>query len=221
MIKVRLQCSPRGTYAGPWDCLKRTVQSEGPRALYKGPSVPSNESTSRQGEENQRKGADPPPLRRGHRRDASSFWLDLVGFSLDGGLSVIISVEQLKALPLPMTNPPRCSSLLSLFFLLPQGSLHQVCHFPSSLPHNLASIDKRSVSSAPTQPSQYRIAIARMESGWPSGWRDDGSGKDKAGEANLVKLSLPGHFVRLPLHILFNWITTRAIPFFSHCRGFH
>lgn len=36
VIKVRLQCSPRGTYAGPWDCLKRTVQSEGPRALYKG-----------------------------------------------------------------------------------------------------------------------------------------------------------------------------------------
>ncbi|GAA5882129.1 hypothetical protein JCM3774_005450 [Rhodotorula dairenensis] len=98
VIKVRLQCTPRGTYAGPWDCLKRTIQSEGPRALYKG--------------------ATPPAF----------------GWTLSDSLLM--------------------------------GSLHQ-----------------------------YRIAIARMESGWPSGWRDDGAGKDQAGEANLVKLSLPGHFI--------------------------
>lgn len=60
MIKVRLQCSPRGTYAGPWDCLKRTVQSEGPRALYKGPFVRSENremgQTFQRGEEHHRKG---------------------------------------------------------------------------------------------------------------------------------------------------------------------
>ncbi|BGP57295.1 hypothetical protein JCM8202_002872 [Rhodotorula sphaerocarpa] len=98
VIKVRLQCSPRNAYAGPWDCLKRTVRSEGPRALYKG--------------------ATPP----------------LVGWTLSDSLLM--------------------------------GSLHQ-----------------------------YRIFIARIESGWPSGWRDDGSNRNKAGEANALKLSLPGHFV--------------------------
>jgi solute carrier family 25 carnitine/acylcarnitine transporter 20/29 len=36
MIKVRLQCSPVGTYAGPLDALKKTVGAEGLRALYKG-----------------------------------------------------------------------------------------------------------------------------------------------------------------------------------------
>lgn len=118
-----------------------------------------------------------------------------------------------------MTNPPRCSLPLFTFFFFssPQGSLHQVCHVPSSHSHNLASIDKRSVSSVPTQPSQYRIAIARMESGWPSGWRDDGSGKDKAGEANLVKLSLPGHFVRFAPTLL-TGSTTNPSPD-SYCPG--
>ncbi|POY72121.1 hypothetical protein BMF94_4853 [Rhodotorula taiwanensis] len=105
VIKVRLQCSPRGAYAGPWDCLKRTVQSEGPRALYKGLFT------------------------------SSSF---------------------------------RDSTTFAAFWQANQAD--------------------------PSRP-QYRIFIARIESGWPSGWRDDGSGKDKAGEANALKLSLPGHFI--------------------------
>lgn len=35
-IKIRMQVSPPGTYAGPLECLKRTIRHEGPRALYKG-----------------------------------------------------------------------------------------------------------------------------------------------------------------------------------------
>ncbi|GAA5924120.1 hypothetical protein JCM1841_004579 [Sporobolomyces salmonicolor] len=40
-IKIRMQCSEPGTYKGPYDCLMRTVRSEGPRALYKGASAPA------------------------------------------------------------------------------------------------------------------------------------------------------------------------------------
>ncbi|GAA5980021.1 hypothetical protein JCM11641_008265 [Rhodosporidiobolus odoratus] len=41
VVKVRLQCSPQGTYAGPLDALKKTVGREGPRALYKGATPPA------------------------------------------------------------------------------------------------------------------------------------------------------------------------------------
>lgn len=74
---------------------------------------------------------------------------------------------------------------------LVQGSLHQV---RSATRRHSRHSGKRTQTD-PSRP-QYRIFIARIESGWPSGWRDDGSGKDKAGEANALKLSLPGHFVR-------------------------
>ncbi|MBW0507742.1 hypothetical protein O181_047457 [Austropuccinia psidii MF-1] len=40
-IKLRLQCSPRNFYAGPLDCLSKTLQREGFRALYKGASPPA------------------------------------------------------------------------------------------------------------------------------------------------------------------------------------
>ncbi|WVQ80377.1 hypothetical protein IAT38_002482 [Cryptococcus sp. DSM 104549] len=40
-IKTRLQCAPTGTYTGAWDCFTRTIAKEGPRALYKGASVPA------------------------------------------------------------------------------------------------------------------------------------------------------------------------------------
>ena len=40
-IKLRLQCSPPGTFKGPLDCLLRTIRTEGPRALYKGASPPA------------------------------------------------------------------------------------------------------------------------------------------------------------------------------------
>ncbi|KAI5478901.1 mitochondrial carrier protein [Pseudohyphozyma bogoriensis] len=40
-IKLRMQCSPPGTYSGPLDCLRRTISQEGPRALYKGASPPA------------------------------------------------------------------------------------------------------------------------------------------------------------------------------------
>ncbi|KAG0150970.1 hypothetical protein CROQUDRAFT_668293 [Cronartium quercuum f. sp. fusiforme G11] len=40
-IKLRLQCTPPGHYAGPLDCLVQTVHKEGPRALYKGASPPA------------------------------------------------------------------------------------------------------------------------------------------------------------------------------------
>ncbi|CAK9787390.1 mitochondrial carrier protein [Cutaneotrichosporon oleaginosum] len=40
-IKTRLQCAPPGTFNGAWDCLVKTVTKEGPRAVYKGASVPA------------------------------------------------------------------------------------------------------------------------------------------------------------------------------------
>ncbi|OCF36090.1 solute carrier family 25 (mitochondrial carnitine/acylcarnitine transporter), member 20/29 [Kwoniella heveanensis BCC8398] len=40
-IKTRLQCTPTGTFNGALDCLTKTVSKEGPRALYKGASVPA------------------------------------------------------------------------------------------------------------------------------------------------------------------------------------
>lgn len=40
-IKTRLQCAPPGTFKGAWPCLVETVSKEGPRALYKGASVPA------------------------------------------------------------------------------------------------------------------------------------------------------------------------------------
>lgn len=40
-IKLRMQCSPPGTYSGAMDCLRRTIAHEGPRALYKGASPPA------------------------------------------------------------------------------------------------------------------------------------------------------------------------------------
>ncbi|WRT63653.1 uncharacterized protein IL334_000576 [Kwoniella shivajii] len=40
-IKTRLQCSPPGTYLGAWECVTRTISKEGPRALYKGASIPA------------------------------------------------------------------------------------------------------------------------------------------------------------------------------------
>lgn len=36
-----MQVSPPGTWAGPIDCLLRTVRLEGPRAVYKGASPPA------------------------------------------------------------------------------------------------------------------------------------------------------------------------------------
>ncbi|EAL18152.1 hypothetical protein CNBK1730 [Cryptococcus deneoformans B-3501A] len=36
-----LQCAPPGTFNGAWDCFKKTVSKEGPRALYKGASIPA------------------------------------------------------------------------------------------------------------------------------------------------------------------------------------
>ncbi|WVQ76293.1 hypothetical protein IAR50_005958 [Cryptococcus sp. DSM 104548] len=39
--KIRLQCAPPGTYKGVWDVLAQTVTKEGPRALYKGASIPA------------------------------------------------------------------------------------------------------------------------------------------------------------------------------------
>ncbi|KAI8460006.1 mitochondrial carrier domain-containing protein, partial [Phakopsora pachyrhizi] len=40
-IKLRIQCTKPGFYSGPIDCLKRTIQNEGFRALYKGASPPA------------------------------------------------------------------------------------------------------------------------------------------------------------------------------------
>ncbi|WVR03445.1 hypothetical protein IAU60_000436 [Kwoniella sp. DSM 27419] len=40
-IKTRLQCTPPGQFEGAWHCFKATVSKEGPRALYKGASVPA------------------------------------------------------------------------------------------------------------------------------------------------------------------------------------
>ncbi|GAA6041354.1 hypothetical protein JCM8097_007681 [Rhodosporidiobolus ruineniae] len=40
VVKVRLQCSPLGTYVGPLDALRKTVSAEGPLALYKGATPP-------------------------------------------------------------------------------------------------------------------------------------------------------------------------------------
>ncbi|ORX34669.1 mitochondrial carrier protein [Kockovaella imperatae] len=40
-IKTRLQCTPPGTFGGAWHCFTKTISSEGPRALYKGASVPA------------------------------------------------------------------------------------------------------------------------------------------------------------------------------------
>ncbi|GAA6021690.1 hypothetical protein JCM10207_008541, partial [Rhodosporidiobolus poonsookiae] len=40
VVKVRLQCSPPGTYKGPLDALMKTVRGEGPLALYKGATPP-------------------------------------------------------------------------------------------------------------------------------------------------------------------------------------
>ncbi|RSH90686.1 hypothetical protein EHS25_001291 [Saitozyma podzolica] len=40
-IKTRLQCAPRGTYQGAWHCFTSTISKEGPRALYKGASIPA------------------------------------------------------------------------------------------------------------------------------------------------------------------------------------
>ncbi|WWC97124.1 hypothetical protein V866_004002 [Kwoniella sp. B9012] len=40
-IKTRLQCTPTGTFNGAWDCFTKTISKEGPRALYKGASVPA------------------------------------------------------------------------------------------------------------------------------------------------------------------------------------
>ncbi|KGB77259.2 solute carrier family 25 (mitochondrial carnitine/acylcarnitine transporter) member 20/29 [Cryptococcus deuterogattii R265] len=40
-LKTRLQCAPSGTFNGAWDCFKKTVNKEGPRALYKGASIPA------------------------------------------------------------------------------------------------------------------------------------------------------------------------------------
>ncbi|KAI9635923.1 mitochondrial carrier protein [Dioszegia hungarica] len=39
-VKV-IQCAPPGTFGGAWHCLITTVKKEGPRALYKGASVPA------------------------------------------------------------------------------------------------------------------------------------------------------------------------------------
>ncbi|WVR03461.1 hypothetical protein IAU60_000452 [Kwoniella sp. DSM 27419] len=40
-VKTRLQCAPAGMYKGAWDCVAKTVSKEGPRAVYKGASVPA------------------------------------------------------------------------------------------------------------------------------------------------------------------------------------
>ncbi|WVO14819.1 hypothetical protein L204_102458 [Cryptococcus depauperatus] len=40
-LKTRLQCAPPGTFNGAWECLTKTVSKEGPRALYKGASIPA------------------------------------------------------------------------------------------------------------------------------------------------------------------------------------
>ncbi|BGO91367.1 hypothetical protein NBRC10512_007107 [Rhodotorula toruloides] len=98
VIKVRLQCSPPGTYGGPWECLKTTIRAEGPRALYKGATPPA------------------------------------IGWTLSDSMLM--------------------------------GSLHQ-----------------------------YRLLIARFESGWRSGWRDDGAGLGKDGLSKGLQLSLGGHFI--------------------------
>ncbi|PWN40617.1 mitochondrial carrier [Ceraceosorus guamensis] len=39
-IKVRLQCTPYGTYRGPLDCFLQLARKEGLRALYKGATPP-------------------------------------------------------------------------------------------------------------------------------------------------------------------------------------
>lgn len=39
-VKVRLQASPHGTYAGPWDCARSIVKYEGVRGLYRGLAAP-------------------------------------------------------------------------------------------------------------------------------------------------------------------------------------
>ncbi|KAF8417849.1 mitochondrial carrier domain-containing protein [Tirmania nivea] len=39
-LKVRLQTSPPSHFAGPIDCLKKTIQKEGVRGLYKGTTPP-------------------------------------------------------------------------------------------------------------------------------------------------------------------------------------
>lgn len=40
-IKTRLQCAPPGTFGGAWEVFMSTIKKEGPRALYKGASVPA------------------------------------------------------------------------------------------------------------------------------------------------------------------------------------
>ncbi|GAA5944752.1 hypothetical protein JCM10213_009209 [Rhodosporidiobolus nylandii] len=98
VVKVRLQCSPPGTYAGPLDALRKTVGREGPRALYKG------------------------------------------------------------------ATPPAFGWTISDAMLM--GSLHQ-----------------------------YRMVIAKWETGARSGWRDDGEGPARNGEKEALGLSLGGHFL--------------------------
>ncbi|GAA5904900.1 hypothetical protein JCM6882_003236 [Rhodosporidiobolus microsporus] len=97
VIKVRLQCSVPGTYAGPMDALKQTVRREGALALYKG--------------------ATPP----------------LIGWTISDSM---------------------------------MGSLHQ-----------------------------YRVIIAKWESGMRSGWRDEGAAVGKDGKPEGLGLSLGGHFL--------------------------
>lgn len=51
MIKSRLQSAPEGTYSGFIDCAKKTIQLDGPKALFKGfgpamcRAVPANAAT--------------------------------------------------------------------------------------------------------------------------------------------------------------------------------
>ena len=71
------------------------------------------------------------------------------------------------------------------------GSLHQVR--PSSCSSLLDSLE---LTPHPRARAQYRLIIARAETGDWSGWRDDGKGKSKEGESKSLQLSLPGHFVR-------------------------
>ncbi|GAA6006636.1 uncharacterized protein JCM10292_006015 [Rhodotorula paludigena] len=98
IVKVRLQCSPPGTYSGPLDVLMRTLRQEGPRAMYKGATPPA------------------------------------IGWTISDSMLM--------------------------------GSLHQ-----------------------------YRLIIARAETGDWSGWRDDGKGRSQANEPKNLQLSLGGHFL--------------------------
>lgn len=133
MIKVRLQCTPRGTYAGPWDCLKRTVQSEGPRALYKGSSALQNREWERR---------PPNEVRKIRERELIPFCAvtgatpPAFGWTLSDSLLMVrfpsfLSMEAARGSSVVGHSP----SLLLFPFLT--GLITPSLSFPSPLSHNI------------------------------------------------------------------------------------